>query len=173
MILKHIYAGKNSFEKTVERLVDAYAFLSNPQMARYTYQTEEDLQKGFAYTFGYSRNFRPVVYIRPDLIDFSNDNYYNSIYVLFYICQRYRMVPYYCEKLHLVIDLNHMWVSEIPITKIYDILQKINVGYCENAEKIVVLNASGLGTIWFFVKRLMREEARKRVVFPEKMSDLD
>lgn len=102
-------------------------------MARLSYRTEEDLKKGFAYTFGYSRNFRPILYVRPDLINFSDDHFFNSIYVLFYICQRYRMVPYHCEKLFLVIDLNHMRVSQIPLTKIYDMLKKIHVCYTENA----------------------------------------
>lgn len=109
------------------------------------------------YTLGYSYEFRPVLYIRPDLIDFSNDRFLNTAYTIFYICQRFRMVPYHCEKLHLVIDLNHMWVSSIPLTKIYAIMKKISIAYCENAEKIYVLNSTGLGAVWFFVKRAMND----------------
>lgn len=70
--------------------------------------------------------------IRPDLIDFES-NYENSLYVIFYICQRYRMIPYHVEKVHLILDLNHMKVSEIPFKKIYHILTKIGIVYCENS----------------------------------------
>lgn len=50
---------------------------------------------GFVYTFGRSLNHRPIVIIRPDRINFNNPNYFNAIYIIYYICQRYRMVPYH------------------------------------------------------------------------------
>jgi hypothetical protein len=85
--------------------------LTDTKTCKFTYETVDDLAKGSIYTFGYSRNYRPIIIVRPDLIDFNNKDYYNSSYIIFYICQRYRMIPYHVEKLHLIIDLNHMKVS--------------------------------------------------------------
>jgi hypothetical protein len=55
----------------------------------------------------------------------------------------------------------------------YEILTWLNIVYCENMEKTYVLNATGLGNIWFLAKRFMREEARKRILFPSNLAELD
>jgi hypothetical protein len=62
-----------------------------------------------------------------------------------------------------------MKVSQIPYTKMYELLTQISLVFCENSDKTFVLNASGLGSIWMIVKRFMSEEARNRVVFPKNM----
>lgn len=62
-----------------------------------------------------------------------------------------------------------MKVSQIPYTKMYELLTQISLVFCENSDKTFVLNASGLGNIWMIVKRFMSEEARNRVVFPKNM----
>lgn len=100
-------------------------------------------------------------------MDFSSLRVYNSIYLIFHIVQRYRMIPYHVEKLQLIIDLNHMKVSQIPYSRMYEMLSQISLVFCENSEKTFVLNATGLGSIWGIVKRFMNDEARNRVVFPK------
>lgn len=77
--------------------------------------------------------FRPIILFRVDRFNFDQKkDFINVLYFTLYVTQRYRMIPYYVEKWNLLFDLNGMTFSQIPYTKLYDVMVKIGQVYSGN-----------------------------------------
>jgi len=67
LILKHLHVQNFSISGTIDRLRDLQTFYYSP-ITKLNSKTVENLKKGFVYTFGYSKNYRPIVIVRVDRI---------------------------------------------------------------------------------------------------------
>lgn len=66
-----------------------------------------------------------------------------------------------------------MNVSDIPYMKLYKIMHNVSCLYTGFIKKVLVLNSSGIGTMWSIVKRFIPERAKKNIVFVQDYSELD
>ena len=173
IILKNYIAGKWNYKKCIERLKNVHELHNSLELTQYTEATKKGLERGFVYTYGYDKEFCPVVYARPDLIDFKDEQFLNPLYCLMYVVQRYRMVPYHAEKYLLIIDLNNMNVSDIPYMKIYKIMHNVSCLYTGFIKKVLVLNSSKIGMVWTVVKQFIPERAKKNIVFVKDYQEMN
>jgi hypothetical protein len=65
----------------------------------------------------------------------------------------------------MLIDLNDMNVSSIPIKLVYDMLGKLSLYYCGFSDKIIIYNSKGLGFIWTLINRFLPEHAKNKIMF--------
>ncbi len=68
---------------------------------------------------------------------------------------RYRMREYYSEKYVILIDLNHMNIASIPMSKIYTCLRKLSLYSCGFTDHNFVLNSKGIWPVWTLVKSVL------------------
>lgn len=84
----------------------------------------------------------------------------------------YKMEAYHSEKYIIIIDLNHMNISQIPYPRIYACLTKLSLYSCGFTDQNFVVNASGIWPVWTFVKTFLPEYAVKKVIFLDNMNPL-
>ena len=156
MLLKHLHVQNFSIPSTIDRLWDLQTFYYSP-ITKLNNKTVDNLKKGFVYTFGYSKNYRPIVIVRVDRIenDMDVEEIFNTLYYLMIVLCAYKMEPYHSEKYIIIIDLNHMNISQIPYPRIYACLTKLSLYSCGFTDQNFVANASGIWPVWTFVKTFL------------------
>ena len=70
MILKHAYMTKFDKHKIVERINTIINHHRNPVITNFTHATLKKLEQGIMYTYGYDKNFKPIVVVRVDRMNF-------------------------------------------------------------------------------------------------------
>ena len=66
-----------------------------------------------------------------------------------------------------------MNVSDIPYKKLYQIMHNVSVLYTGCVKKVLVLNSSGIGSLWTIVKRFIPERAKNNIKFVKEMVEID
>ena len=70
--MKHLYLVKFNREKVLTRVKDVINYHRNPVITQFDDDTIKRLKKGFVYTYGYDRKFKPILVIRVDRINFED-----------------------------------------------------------------------------------------------------
>ena len=65
-----MYLSKFNTEKVLTRLKDVINYHKNPVVTKFDEETIKRLKKGFVYTYGYDRKYKPILIIRVDRINF-------------------------------------------------------------------------------------------------------
>ena len=150
-----------------DRLLQVQSFLNNKVVTTLSEATIKGLKSGCVYTYGHDRKMKPNIIVRADKFDYSKDfdENMNIVYFLILVVLGFRNVPYHAEKYNCIFDCNNMNLKEIPYKYLYEVMKAMNLYYCGNVEKSIVVNAKGVEPVWMICKRFLPEVARKRIVF--------
>lgn len=143
------------------------AFLNNETITTLTKETIRMLESGAIYTYGHDKNMKPLVIIRADRFDFSKtlEENFNCVYFLMLVVLGFRTVPYHAEKYICIFDLNNMTATQVPYKYLYSVLNIMNLVYCGNVERTFICNASGISSVWNFIKGIFNEYTRSKITF--------
>ena len=153
-------------EKIITRLRDVVNHNNNPVITAFNPDTLDRLNAGFAYTFGHDRNYKPILVIRIDRINFqeSFELVLNAYYYLMLTVYHYRMVPYHAEKITFIFDFGTLPLTSLPVFSLYDHLKKIGVCYCGITERTILVNAKSLGWVWKMISSFLTEAQKRKLV---------
>jgi hypothetical protein len=126
------------------------------------------IEGGFYYMYGRDRSLRPIMMFYPKVIlrlhaDL-NDAMMAAQYVAQYVIDN-RMYKGRIENWLTIVDLEHLGITEISNKWINTFIQTFKHNYYQRNVDIVLVNAPYLiHTIWSFIKMLLPEATRNKII---------
>lgn len=65
----------------------------------------------------------------------------------------------------MLVDLNDMELSKIPMKYIYETLGKMGIYSCGLTEKVIVYNTKGIGWVWTIISKFLPDHSKQKIIF--------
>ena len=121
------------------------------------------------YVAGRDRNYRPVIVVRPAVLDLlpelpSNDQIMGCICLVLEYVIRHMHLQGQIENVIMVIDLVGKGIFSIPVGVFKSIMQTIQLNYKCKSRNLFILNAPGAFTaIWNTVQYFLDENTTRKI----------
>lgn len=131
-------------------------------------EVKDDMQNGIVYFSGRDFAFRPNIIIRPLRIPqrwYQEKRIDKMIRILIYCMEyflRYMVVPGRIENLNVIVDLNNLSISQVPIAALQEVYKVLGQHYIGRVFKFYVCNVSMFLSTMAGVVRAMLTDRQKQ-----------
>lgn len=153
-ILKTMYNKKFDVKKSIQDQLRKVEWIQS----KYPFQIDrinfELLDKGLMYVAGRDRNYRPVIVVRPGVLDImpelpSNDKMMGCICMIMEYVIKFMHLQGQIENVIMVIDLLGKGLLSMPVGVFKSVMQTIQLNYKCKSRNLFILNAPAAFTaIW-------------------------